>query len=305
MRPAQPARSAARARATHSSVESPLTPATSGVRPSASRQIWSTRIFSSARRVAASPSDPSATTPVQPDATSHAACSARNGSSISPSGRNGVVIAGKTPIQSCCCIQVSPSTRESRAASAPTGAGKRGIRAAPGRMPNMNSSAGWHTRPWHGPIPARAYSLAWRAGHPASSCPSRTSSQRQTIVPASASVRARFEARTREPGARRTGAMRELRARRSGAGSTRRRPPRSPPRSPPRCPPRWRPRHPRFRSARPPRRRRARSFAVIHRWLQRRRGLRIRQAPPDQPTAPARTPQPRGRRARSTLAGRW
>ena len=79
MSPAHPACSATFAAATASPVESAAMPATTAPRlPTALTTVSSTAFFSAAESVAVSPSDPSATIPVQPASIIIPECFARN-----------------------------------------------------------------------------------------------------------------------------------------------------------------------------------------------------------------------------------
>ena len=107
MMPSQPTRSDAWANATHSAVERPAMPATTGTRPAIARTTVSLmRVFSSTESVAASPREPPVTTPVQPQSTSQFTCSASAWWSMVKSSLNGVVIAGMTPAHWDCSIDM-------------------------------------------------------------------------------------------------------------------------------------------------------------------------------------------------------
>ena len=78
MSPAQPARCAARARATASTVLNAAMLATTRFAPIAFASVFRIAIFSSKVKVALSPSEPGATMPSQPFSICHFACLATN-----------------------------------------------------------------------------------------------------------------------------------------------------------------------------------------------------------------------------------
>src|SRR5512135_1796684 len=98
IRPSHPVSAPSSARRAASAVVRAATPATSGARPeSASRHRRRTAFFSSNESEPPSPSEPRATTPVQPARTRASTCFTRRSASTEKSGLNGVVIAGMTP----------------------------------------------------------------------------------------------------------------------------------------------------------------------------------------------------------------